>query len=229
MLTVIACTMRSSHMNQVFSNFNRQSHKNKQMIIILNKDDMDINQWKKRASKYPKNKIRVYQLPQRYKLGKCLNYAISKAKGGIITKFDDDDYYGRNYLKESVLALKKNKGSIIGKTTAFLYFEEKNALMVFRAGSENKRTRSVKGGTLLFKKTLWKKVKFPENRFVGTDSEWIRRCRIRGYKVFSVSKKNYVCIRRRDISSHTQKKSTKRYMSFCKLVARTRKYIPYVT
>lgn len=229
MLTIIACTMRSTHMNQVFNNFDRQNWKNKEMVIVLNKDDMNIAKWRERADKYPKNKVRVYKVPEKYTLGKCLNFGISRAKNGIITKFDDDDYYGRNYLRESVIAFRKRKGTIVGKTTAFLYFEEKKALMVFREGSENKRNRSVKGGTLLFSKDLWRRVKFPENRQVGTDSEWIIRCRRRGFTVYSVSKKNYVCIRRKNIGSHTQKKSTSNYMAHCKLVTRTNNFIPYIS
>src|SRR4030095_11882731 len=181
----------------------------------------DLKLWKERANQYPNNEVRVYKLPQHYTLGKCLNFAVSKAKEGIVTKFDDDDYYGAKYLSESINAIKAGKASIVGKTTSYLYFEETKALMVFRAGSERKYQRSIKGGTLLFKKSVWRKVKFPEDRLVGTDSEWTWRCRKKGYKIFSVSKKNYVCIRRKNVESHTQKNSTKRYMDYCKLVRYT--------
>lgn len=229
MVTIIACTMRQTYMNQVFNNFDRQTWKNKEMIIILNKNDMDINVWIKRAKKYPGRKVRVYKVPEKYKLGKCLNFAIAKAKDGIITKFDDDDYYGAHYLTESINALRRRNASIVGKTSAFMYFEETKALMLFRAGSENKYRRSVKGGTLLFRKSLWRRVRFSENRVAGSDSDWITRCVRKGAKVYSVSKKNYVCIRRKNVSSHTQKKSTKRYMSFCKLVAYTNNYKLYIS
>ncbi|MBD2868711.1 glycosyltransferase family 2 protein [Paenibacillus arenilitoris] len=229
MVTIIACTMRSSFVDNVFANYDRQVWKDKEMIIVLNKDDMSLDEWNQRASQYPNNEVKVIQLPQKYHLGKCLNYAIANAKEGIIAKFDDDDYYGPNYLRESVAALKSGKGSIIGKHTSYLYFEEKKALMVFRPGGEHKYVRSVKGGTLVFKKSLWRRVKFPEFKKVGTDSGWTGRCRRRGYKIYSVSKKNYVCVRRKNTGSHTQKKSTKRYMSQCRLVRHTKNYSRFVT
>ncbi|WP_083676298.1 glycosyltransferase family A protein [Paenibacillus sp. FSL H8-0548] len=229
MITIIACTMRTSFMDNVFANYDRQLWKDKEMIIVLNKNNMDIKAWKERARKYPKGEVRVFKLPQKYKLGKCLNYAIARAKEGIITKFDDDDYYGPKYLRESARALKRGKAKIIGKHTSYLYFEGKKALMVFRRGGEWKYRRSVKGGTLLFRKSVWRKVKFPENKKVGTDSSWTGRCRRRGYKIYSVSKKHYVCVRRKNTSSHTQKKSTRRYMSHCKLVRYTRKFRRYVS
>lgn len=145
MITIIACTMRTSFMDNVFANYDRQLWKDKEMIIVLNKNNMDIKAWKERARKYPKGEVRVFKLPQKYKLGKCLNYAIARAKEGIITKFDDDDYYGPKYLRESARALKRGKAKIIGKHTSYLYFEGKKALMVFRRGGEWKYRRSVKG------------------------------------------------------------------------------------
>lgn len=229
MVTIVACTIRNSYMNNVFRNFERQQWKDKEMIIVLNNDDMDLKTWKKRARQYGKNTVRVYKLPQSYKLGRCLNYAIARAKEGIIAKFDDDDYYAPNYLRESIQALNSKKGSIVGKSAAYLYFEEKQALMVFRPNSENERATTVKGGTLMFNKSLWRQIKFTPNRPAGTDSVWIRTCRRRGIPIYSVSKKNYVCVRRRNTNSHTQKQDTKTYMAHCKLVRYTKNYIPYIS
>jgi glycosyltransferase involved in cell wall biosynthesis len=221
--------MRPAFMNNLFGNYDRQLWKDKEMIIVLNKNSMDLGLWTKRAKQYPKNKVRVFKLPEKYTLGKCLNYAISRANGGIITKFDDDDYYGPKYLTESMRALKRVKASIVGKHTSYIYFEEKSALMVFRSGGEWRYLRGIKGGTLLFRKSVWNRVKFPEHKLVGTDSEWIKRCIRRGYRTYSVSKKHYVCIRRKNTKSHTQKKSTRSYMSHCRLVRRTKYFKRFVT
>ncbi|MBP3962949.1 glycosyltransferase family 2 protein [Paenibacillus lignilyticus] len=228
MITVIACTMRSSCIDNVFENYARQLWKNKQMIIILNNDNMDIELYRQRASQFPENEVRVFQLSQKYKLGKCLNYAINLAENGIIAKFDDDDYYGPKFLREAARAIKRGKASIVGKHTAFLYFKAKRALMVFRRGGEWKYSRSVKGGTLVFRKTVWNRVPFPEFKKSGTDSGWIGRCIRRGFRVYSLSKRHYVCIRRKNHNSHTQKKSTYRYMSQCRLVRKTKYYRRFV-
>jgi glycosyltransferase involved in cell wall biosynthesis len=196
------------------------------MIIILNRDDMDITSWSTRAKKY-KN-VRVYQLSEKFQLGKCLNAGIKKAKYNILTKFDDDDYYAPHYLKESLHALKRKKGDIIGKHTSYVYFESKKALMVYRSGGERKVCRAVKGGTLVFKRSVWDKVKFNEKLVSGSDVRFLRDCRNRGYKVYSVSKYNYVCVRRANVRSHTQKTDTKEYMSRCKMIRHTSNYVPYI-
>lgn len=214
-------------MNNVFANYKRQSYKHKEMIIVLNRDNMDINKWRRKASRY-KN-VSVYRVPQRYQLGKCLNYGIQRARHSIIAKFDDDDYYGRYYLVESVNKMRRKNVPVIGKNACFIYFEPQRALMLYRGSGQNQYRGLIKGGTLMFKKSVWRNVKFNERKLHGSDVSFLRGCRKRGYKIYSVSKYNYVCVRRKDISSHTQKTSTKKYMARCKLVRHTKRFIPYVT
>lgn len=228
MITVIACTIRSSCIDNVFDNYDRQLWKNKKMIIVLNNDRMDIEVYKQRANQYPAGEITVYQLPQKYRLGRCLNYAIKRADNGLIAKFDDDDYYGPKFLREAARAIKHGRASIVGKNTAYLYFKGKRALMVFRRGGEWKYRRHLKGGSLVFRKSVWRRVKFPANRKAGTDSKWLSSCIRRGFRAFSVSKRHYVCVRRKNWNSHTQKKSTRRYMRRCRLVRRTTNFQRYV-
>ncbi|MFD2612383.1 glycosyltransferase family 2 protein [Paenibacillus gansuensis] len=227
MISIIACTMRSSQMENLFQNYERQDWKNKEMIVILNRDDMSLSTWRDRAKR--STNVRVYKLPEQYVLGKCLNWAIRKARGSAIAKFDDDDYYAPQYVRESIYALRSRKAPIVGKHTCFVYFEESNALMEYRGGKENALLRKVKGGTLIFKKKVWNKVKFAEDRVAGSDARWLADCCRTGFKVYSVSKMNYVCIRRRDISTHTQKKPTSAYMASCKFLRHTRDYVPHIT
>ncbi|MEK4512672.1 glycosyltransferase [Paenibacillus sp. FSL K6-2524] len=227
MVSIICCTMRNSFMKNIFQNYERQNIKKKEMIIVLNRDHMDIEKWKKKAAEY-KN-VSVYQLSEINTLGKCMNYGITKAKYNIIAKFDDDDYYAPKYLKESLNALNDTKASVVGKDTSFLYFEGEEALMLYREGSENNYCRKVKGGTLVFLKSVWDRVKFDERRINGSDYHFLRKCSRKGYEIYSVSRHNYVCVRRIDVSSHTQKTSTQKFMDRCKLICYTNDYTPLIT
>jgi cellulose synthase/poly-beta-1,6-N-acetylglucosamine synthase-like glycosyltransferase len=226
-VTIIACSMRPSFMKNVFENYLRQTVEEKEMIVVLNKDDMHLAKWRRRAKKYPN--VRVFKVKEKFHLGKCLNFAIRKAKYDIIAKFDDDDYYGPDYLKESLKAMTEKDAPIVGKRTSYLYFEGKRALMIYRRGSERKFVSKVKGGTLVFLKSVWRKVKFPEKRRAGSDARFLLNCNKAGFRVYSVSRANYVCIRRKDTGSHTQRKPTSAYMRSCKLIRRTSNFIPRVT
>src|SRR5690625_907062 len=97
MITVITCTNRSAMMENIFYNYSIQTMKNKELIIILNNDDMDIDVWKNKAKEYPS--VFIYQMPARMMVSDCKNYAIQKAKYNHIAKFDDDDYYATSYLQ----------------------------------------------------------------------------------------------------------------------------------
>ncbi|MEX2415487.1 MAG: glycosyltransferase [Paenibacillaceae bacterium] len=227
MVSIIICTMRPSFMGKIFDNYERQDLEKKQLIIVLNRDDMNIKKWNKKAEKY-KN-VRIYQLPEEFNLGQCLNYGIEKADYDIIAKFDDDDYYAPSYLNEAVNTLNEKSASIIGKSTAYIYFESKKALMIFRNGNEGKYRRHVKGGSLVFRKAVWNIVKFPEDIVAKSDAYFLRECSREGFKIYSVSKYNYVCVRREDTRSHTQKKSTEEYMAQCEFVCTTDDYRSIIT
>mgnify|MGYP002401625187 FL=1 len=212
----------------VFNNYERQRYKDKELIVVLNRDDMDIEAWKREARNY--NNVSIHQVPEQYNLGKCLNYGINESKYDVIAKFDDDNYYARRYLTESMGLLKKNnKVSIVGKNTAFIYFEETEALMVYRDGGENQFHRRIKGGSFVFRKSVWDQVKFDEEMPKRIDVDFLIRCLRLKHKIYSVSKYNYVCIRRADSDSHTQKISTEEYMAKCTLVAYTTDFVPLIT
>lgn len=214
-------------MQNIFNNYDRQNMENKEMIIVLNQDDMDISIWRKEAEKH-KN-VSVYQISEKYQLGKCLNYGIRKSKLDIIAKFDDDDYYAPKYLQEALDALKHKRASIIGKSTAYLYFEGQKALMLYRDGNEMKYRSKVKGGTLVFKRSVWEKVKFDEKRLYASNIKFLRECKKKGFRIYSVSKYNFVGIRREDVSTHTKKTNTEKYMAKCKLICYTNDFIPLIT
>jgi peptidoglycan/xylan/chitin deacetylase (PgdA/CDA1 family) len=200
-VSIICCTMRQSFMGNVFRNYETQEWKNKELIIILNRDDMDIELWKQYAKKYLN--ISVYQLPEETTLGECLNYGIDKAKYTFIAKFDDDDYYGPSYLVQAMKVFKKTDISIVVKRTVYMYFEKDKVLAVHVPGEENKFvTGGVKGATLIFRKEIWRIVNFPNlNR--GEDTDFIEECLKHKFKVYSTSKSNYVCIRRAEPGHHT--------------------------
>ncbi len=98
----------------------------KELIIILNKDDMDIEMWKER-SKGNEN-VSIYQLPEEKTLGECLNFGIEKARYNIVAKFDDDDYYSPYYLTEAMQIFLTTDAQVVGKGKAFMYFEKEKLL-----------------------------------------------------------------------------------------------------
>ncbi|WP_345798894.1 glycosyltransferase [Cytobacillus oceanisediminis] len=221
MVSIITCTIRDSCMENIFENYERQIIDKKELIIILNNDEMKISEWQKEGKRH--QNVSIYQLPEKKTLGECLNFAIiEKAKHHMVAKFDDDDYYSPYYLKEALQAFQNTEADIVGKRSIYAYLEGHKALTVRTANRENKFTGYVMGSTFVMKKEIFKKVKFPR-RNRGEDSKFQRDCNEAGLKIYSSSKYNYTCIRRNP-DSHTWKIKESDFLKKCSELIDTENY-----
>ena len=91
-VSIITCTNKMNKCKNIIDNFNRQNHQKKELIIVLNNNNLKIDKWRNNLCKY--DNLKINQLDQKVTLGECINFAIDKSKYPIIAKFDDDDYYG---------------------------------------------------------------------------------------------------------------------------------------
>jgi cellulose synthase/poly-beta-1,6-N-acetylglucosamine synthase-like glycosyltransferase len=216
MISIITCTVREHLISNIIDNFTNQLFQDKELIIILNQDEMDINLIKGKIGSI--KGVTIYQLPQDYTLGECLNYGIEKAKYDVIAKFDDDDYYGPEYLKEAMNALKKTNANIVGKEEFFVFLKSNNTLLLRGHGLSNKYVKHVSGATLVFEKSIIDKIKFP-NLTLGEDTEFQKKCIKYGYRIYSTSRYNFAAIRGNDVNEHTWKISDKRLIEHGEIVA----------
>ncbi|NHM31139.1 hypothetical protein [Neobacillus terrae] len=60
-ISIVACTSKEGYMDNIFSNYQNQILQEKELIVILNSDSHDVNEWLKKAENY--EHVRVYQLP----------------------------------------------------------------------------------------------------------------------------------------------------------------------
>ncbi|MGI5880631.1 MAG: glycosyltransferase [Syntrophomonadaceae bacterium] len=224
-VSVITCTNRPLFINYVFDNYERQLHNQKELIIILNNNDIDRNAVIKQAANY--EAVKVYQLDESLSLGACYNFAVQQCQYEYIAKFDDDDYYAPLHLSESIRAFTYTQADIVGKHTRFIYFENSNWLMLYEGINYNYGIYVV-GATMVFKRNVWDMVNF-SNLTVGEDSDFQEKCLNQGFKIFATDEYNYVTIRRKDINSHTFKLDEATYMAFCNPIAKTVDYVPLIT
>ncbi|WP_416151231.1 glycosyltransferase [Salipaludibacillus sp. HK11] len=201
-VSVITCTNREHFQNNIFENFLRQTVESKELIIVLNNDKMDVDIWKKKADEY--SNISVMKLPESTSLGACLNEGVKRTQFDYIAKFDDDDFYAKYYLEEALGGFEKSNADIVGKRTVYTFFESKQLLGVHRPFFENQSVNNVRGATLIFRKKIIQLVPFPSiNK--GEDGSFLWRCVRKGYKIYSTSKSNFVCVRRANVATHTER------------------------
>lgn len=199
-VSIITCTKRPECMKRLFTNYNRQIYKNKELIIILNNNKLELNKYKKAAKQY--RNVRIYSMPDHKSLGSCLNYGVKLSKHSFIAKFDDDDYYAPNYLTESMQILLKTNAEIVGKRAHFMKLGDKNLLLFRYYKMANKYVSLVQGATLLVKRHVFSKIAFP-NQNRGECVKFCADCLAKGFRIYSGSQYNFVAIRKRNSKNHT--------------------------
>ncbi len=219
MVSIITCTIRDECMDNVFKNYQQQTWWEKELIIILNKDTMDIDKWIKKAKKYPN--VRVYQLHEKAALGDCLNFGVLNSNYDIIAKFDDDDYYGPDYIANAMSVFEDPNISIVGKSSIYIYFKNKKAL-IHVPGIENSMSDTVAGATLMFRKNVFYNIRFEKvNR--AEDYFFIDQCKKEGFSIYSTDRYDFAAIRQ-DSANHTWKISDEDLMGWGGLVEYTKNF-----
>jgi hypothetical protein len=94
------------------------------------------------------------RVPMAMTLGEALNTGIHASHGSIISRQDDDDWYGEDYLDKalSALASSSNGLAMIGYCYEYDIF------------TRNARDRVGWGGTLIFTREVWERTPFPHQR-----------------------------------------------------------------
>lgn len=199
-VSVITCTKRPGYIFNLLDNYHRQKWPKKELVIILHNDKINIAKYKKYTNRY--DNVSVYQLPEKLSLGKCLNFGVKQTKYRYVAKFDDDDFYAPAYLDDSMRVFRKTKAHIIGKRAHFIWLKASKTLLLRSPHVENKFVSYLPGATLVFKKKVFSKVRFPD-RTVGEDTKFCKVSKSQGFKVYSSGKYNFVAVRRKNSSGHT--------------------------
>ncbi|WP_410770348.1 glycosyltransferase [Fontibacillus sp. BL9] len=224
-VSIITCTNRKGYLKNLFHNFARQTHPHKELIIIVNSSKISLAPYEQLASKH--RNIHVYRIPGRVPLGACLNYAVKKAKYSYIAKFDDDDYYAPRYLKDSLRAFRRTNADVIGKRSHYMYLRGSKTLILRFPGDENRPVAQLPGATLVIKRKVLDRVRFP-NRSVGEDDAFCLRSRKRGYKVYSGSRFHFAAVRRKNSANHTWVISDRELIAYHKVIPGVRNYKKFV-
>lgn len=208
-VSIITCTNHPDFLKNILNNYQIQHYKQKELIIIINKDSINLKEWKEKASRYPN--VTVYQVPERISLGQCLNCGISKSKYPLIAKFDNDDYYSPFYLSEQVKELLRTGSPVVGKHACFVYLTASQKLIIRSPHEKNKSVGFIQGGTILFRKSILKDVRFSD-RSLGEDVKFLQDCTKKGYNIYATSPYNYIYIRRKNKSTHTWRASDRSFL-----------------
>lgn len=205
-VSIIIPTNKIKYIKNIFKNYSRCTYDNKELIIILNNNELSISDYINQSEKY--DNVRIYQLDEKTSLGYCINYGVEISKYNYIAKMDDDDYYGENYILDSINAFRYVDADIIGKASYFVYYEKYNTMGIMNDIYNNKYTPYIAGSTFIIKKKVFEKVKF-QNLNLGEDSRFVSDCINANINVYSGNRYNYIYVKHRELTNHTWKIESK--------------------
>lgn len=218
LISVVACTNRPQCLNNIISNFIFQKYSNKELIVVINNDDMKEEEVKEKIDnnthfKKRKCKYQILKVEAKEYLSKCLNVAIKEMNGQYFAKMDDDDYYSPDYLIEAYMCSVKFRADLVGKSSFITFVPEYGRLFLrFPTKQTHTYTDSISGATIFAKKAVLDKVKFDEKYWAGSDAKFIKACVKNKFRIFCSSNTNLVVIRHKDVKDHTWKKKISDYL-----------------
>jgi len=226
-VSIITCTNKLIYMDNIFANYDRQQYEDKELIIILNNDRLDIKEWTEEARKH--DNVTVYRVDEKEPLGACLNYGIEKARFDYISKFDNDDYYGPAFLEDLMNAFEYTDADIVGKCAGYMYFERGGILALNAEEKEHCYTHYVLGSAIIIKREVFDRVPWPTDGVSGEDTEFLRQSVKNGFKIYSADRFNYAYVRRSSPELHTWKIKDEEQLAKCRIICHTKDYVTHVT
>ena len=142
--------------------------------------------------------------------------------------FLDDEYYAPNYLVGMMQAFQRSNADVVGKRAYFIHLSGKH-MLVQRFYAHNSFVSILAGGTLVYKKSVWRKVRFSDLS-LGEDVHFCQACRMNGYKLYAGDLYNFCALRRKQPNSHTWKITDQELLAHPQmtLIAKTDNYQKYV-
>ncbi|GIG90794.1 glycosyltransferase family 2 protein [Plantactinospora endophytica] len=93
--------------------------------------------------------LEIVEVPARQSFGEAMVAATARARGTLVTKFDDDDTYGPEHVWDLVLARHHSGATLVGKAAEFVYLGALDTTVRRDAGAPESFAQVVAGGTIL--------------------------------------------------------------------------------
>ena len=212
-VSVLMPTMRPKNVLRCLENFTKQTYRDKELILILNNAEFDLDAIRKETDRVPN--VQALSVDGRMSLGECLNRGVEAASGSYVAKMDDDDHYGERYLSDSVLAASFSDAEVVGKGSFFMYFEEANITALAEVAREHTFTHFVTGGTLFIRADVAREIPF-DSISLREDTNFLHAVAQAGCRIYAADRFNFIRVRTRRLSDHADPTPETEFLKRCR-------------
>lgn len=195
LVTVVCVSRRAGNLEAVVANYRRQLYRAKELIVVVNDPTIDSEAFVDTVK--GQSDIRVLVGDPGASLGACLNLAFGYSGSRLVTKMDDDDFYGPHYLGDLTIAQRFSHAAVTGKHSHYAWMQTSSSGYLRFPGREFQYTDWLAGGTLLIDRNQLGDVRFADVS-LGEDASLLAACRRRGLDLFAADRFNYVQVRHGD-------------------------------
>ena len=201
-VSAIVPTVRPEQVGHVLDYIARQSHPSIELVLVTHGFVLDEPELRRRAAAAGVSDLVLVGADADLTLGAILNLGIDAATGDLVTKMDDDNFYGEHYLTDLVRALEFSRADVVGKWAHYVLLESSGETLLRFAHAEHRYVPQVQGGTLLMRRSLAEELRF-DDLPRRVDTTFLARVIESGRKVYAADRFNFVSVRRANPDSHT--------------------------
>lgn len=196
-VSALVPTIRPHQLEHVFSTVASQTDVDVELVLLTHGFEVPESQVQELAHKHGVSRFTLLTATRDVTLGECLNRCVAASTGQVLTKMDDDDYYGPRYLVDLLHALDYSKADVVGKQAHYMYFASTNATMLRIPHMEHRQTRFVMGPTITARREVFEAHPFePLNR--GEDTAFLKAVTTAGGSIYSADRFNFCQYRKGD-------------------------------
>jgi hypothetical protein len=146
-VSMVLVTNRENHLQEIVDFVSQQTYPNLELILLTHGFELDAH-FVAHLSELPFPAL-TRGVVGTFNLGEVLKVASSLASGELITKIDDDDFYGPEHVWDLVTARMYSGAQLVGKALDNIYLASEDVTVFRPTYAAEKYAKFVAGGTML--------------------------------------------------------------------------------
>jgi hypothetical protein len=147
-ISVVVPTRRTDFVPFVLAQIERQDWPEVEVVLALHGFAADDPAVKDATAGFGRP-LQVLEVPAATVFGNVLNLAATRCSGRLITKMDDDDWYGPHHLTDLVQARAHSGATVVGLTGYHVYLQTSNVTIRWSTPATEAPAGWLAGGTML--------------------------------------------------------------------------------
>ena len=194
-VSALVSTFRPQQLENVFATAGAQQNVELELVLLTHGFEVDEDKLVELAERHGVGRYRFLSAPRERTLGECLNLCVEASTGEVLSKMDDDDFYGHHYMLDTLNALDYSKAAVVGKQAHYMHFLANRATILRSAHKEHRFGHFVAGPTITAARSVFEAHPFePVGR--GEDTRFLEAVALGGGAIYSADRFNYCQIRR---------------------------------